>query len=183
MEASDIQKETVKSQGEKAIILADFERTISSHGVVQRLLRPAFLRVHEVEEGHDVLAVGEAGLRPLLHEALGGSVAPAALGHEAVPDFDLLGRRPVAVLAAPFEDFLVRAAFERALSQLVEIDTEKLAHTIVKRAVARRVAEVVALGQLALLGEQTDFVEDAAKDKDAADHVTRGTNGKCHASF
>ena len=89
----------------------------------------------------------------------------------------------MAVLAAPFEDFLIRAAFERALSQLIEIDTEEFAHTLVERAVARRVAEVVAFGQLAFFGEQTDFVEDAAEDKNAADHVTRRTNGKCHAPF
>jgi hypothetical protein len=69
------------------------------------------------------------------------------------------------------------------LSQLVEIDPEKLAHTLVESAVACQITEVVALGQLALFGEQTDFVEDATEDVNAANHVTRGTNGKCHASF
>ncbi len=48
------------------------------------LRQAAFLGVHEVEEGDEILAVAEAGLLALLHETGGGGVAPAALGHEAV---------------------------------------------------------------------------------------------------
>jgi hypothetical protein len=53
----------------------------------------------------------------------------------------------MAVLTAPFEDFLIRAAFQRAFRQRVEVHTEEFAHAFVERAVASHIAEVVALGQ------------------------------------
>ena len=127
--------------------------------------------------------MAEACFCALFDESFGGGIAPAAFVHEAVPDFDLLRRGPVAIQAAPFQDFLVGATRERALRELIEIDSKKFAHSLVEGAVAREVAQVIAFGQFAFLGVEPDFVEDAAKDGDAADQITRGTNGKCHAPF
>ncbi len=127
----------------------------------------AFFGVHDVEEGEDVVAVGEAGVGLGLGEAGGGGVAPAALGEEGVPDFDLLGGGLLAVGEGPMEDFIVGAALEGAVGEGVEVDVEELAEAVVEGAVSGDDADVVAGGEVSL-GIEADFVEDTGEDDDAA---------------
>lgn len=125
--------------------------------------------------------MAESGFFALFHQSGGGGIAPAAFVHEAIPDFDLLGIRFATGLKAPFQDFLVRTTFESALGQGIESHVEKTADAIIERAHARDKIEVIALGQFALLRIEADFIEDAAKNTDAADEIARGTKWECHA--
>ncbi len=142
----------------------------------------AFFGVHEIEEGHQVGAVGEAGFGALLFEAGGGGVAPATFLHEAVEEFDVFGFRLATGLKAPVEDFLVGAAFEGAGGEGFVGDSEEAADAVVEGTFAFDDADVVAWRKQAL-GVEADFVEDAAEDHDAADGVARGADGEGHGGW
>ena len=53
--------------------------------------RAPFLDVHQVEERHQIIAVRQPGFFLAAEKAWRAGVAPTALLHEGVPDFDLLG--------------------------------------------------------------------------------------------
>ena len=124
--------------------------------------------------------MGQSGFLPLNDEPGGGGVAPAALEHEAVPDFDLFGIRLAPVLKAPLENLLIGAALQGAGRQGVEIDVEETAHAVIEAAAAGHESQMISGRQAALLGIETNLVEDAAEDDDAADSVARGTKWECH---
>lgn len=123
--------------------------------------------------------MGEVGFSALLFEARGGGVAPAALLHEAVEEFDLFGVGLAAGLEAPGEDIVVSAAFEGAAGEGFVGDAEEAADAVVEGAFAFDDADVVAVWELAL-GVEADFVEDATEDHDAADGFAGGADGEGH---
>jgi hypothetical protein len=70
-------------------------------------LDPTLLGVHQIEEGLDVIAIAQPSLLLLGRHTGGGFITPAALGHEAIPDYDLLVIRAIAGFKTPGEDFLI----------------------------------------------------------------------------
>src|SRR4029077_14899602 len=52
-------------------------------------------------------------------------VAPTTLEQKCVPDFNFLRAWPTPPFETPIENFLIRAAFERSIDQLVVIHAEK----------------------------------------------------------
>jgi hypothetical protein len=86
----------------------------------------AFVQVDEFEHGFNG-SRRQANFGEAFVQALRASIAPAALGHETIPDFDLFFARAAAILKGPFEQFLVFFAFERFGFEGFVIDVEETA--------------------------------------------------------
>jgi len=127
----------------------------------------AFVDVEEVEEGLDVVTVGDAVFLFAVGETFARVIAPAALAQVVVPDVDFLVGRFAAVGETPFEDVDVFAAEFHAGDEVLVFHAEEAATATVK---ARAEIFVVIGGQFALCVE-TDFVEHATEVDDAADRV------------
>lgn len=155
-------------------------RLISCEPIQDESGHPPFLDIHEVKEGDDVLAIREACLGTLLNESWSRLITPAALEHEAIEEADVLVIRLATMLEAPFEHFFIAAAVKRARREIRKAHAEQCADTIIKRAAAWNEVEMVSLRQLSLTGMIANLVQNAAKDGDAADSVTRRAKRECH---
>lgn len=140
-------------------------------------LSSAFVEIDELEHGLDG-ARRKTDFGEALVEALGNGVAPAAFGHEGVPNFDFFVGRLAAMSKSPCEEVLIGSAFESFLFESGVVDVEEAAAARIK---------AVRLGQAAILlpcrrqfasGAETDFVEGAAKVDDAAYLVGRAAQTK-----
>ena len=130
----------------------------------------AFVGVEQVEEGLDVMAVGDAVFFFALGEALTGVVAPAAFAQVAVPDFNFFLGRFATVGETPFEDVLVLASQLHASDDIFVFHTQEGTATAIESATK---GLVVVDGQFAL-GVEANFVEHTAKVDEAADFFMRG---------
>ena len=86
----------------------------------------AFVDVDEVEEGLDVITIGDVGLAFSLRETLGIFVVPPALAQEVVPDFDFLVGWLAAVSERPLDDFLIRASLLHTFDKRRVLDRQKV---------------------------------------------------------
>ena len=111
----------------------------------------------------------------LFDQSIGSFITPTALRHEAIEEADVLRIGGATVLEAPGQDFLIRTAFQNALSQGFKAHAEQGADAIIKGAFAFDETQVITVGKLAITGLKPDFIDDATKDHDAADHVARRT--------
>jgi len=143
-------------------------------------LTAAFFGVHEIEEGDEVSAMSQAGLRALDLEARSGGVPPPTFHHEAVEQLNLFVLGLSTVSEAPVEDLGIGAAFQRAGGEGLIAHSEELADAVIKGALARDHAHMITSGQFTL-GLVADFVDDTTKDHDTFYGIARGTEGKRHA--
>ena len=67
----------------------------------------------------NIVAIGQTSLGFALRQVIGGEVIPAEFGNEAVPDFDVVLIKAVAIGEAPFQNFLVRTPLADACAELV----------------------------------------------------------------
>lgn len=129
----------------------------------------AFVNVEEVEEGLDIVAVGDAEFFFAFREALAGVVAPAAFAEIRVPDLDIFGRRFAAVGEAPFEHVGILAAEVDADGDIFVFHAEEGAAAGIESAAE---SFVVIRGQFTL-GVEANFIEHAAKVNDVAKFFMR----------
>jgi len=109
----------------------------------------------------------KASLALHLFEGFGKTVAPAALGQEGIEHEDVFFVWPAAVLKAPFENFLIRPAFDSPFCDFGIFDVKKSAHSSV------RSGAVFVIGWQLVLGVQPDLVQHPSKEDDAADLFRR----------
>src|SRR5438552_10109692 len=119
-------------------------------------LKSAFIEIDELEHGlHG--AWRQADFGEALVQSLRAGIAPAALGHECVPNFDFVVGGLAAMRKCPFEQFLVPAAFECFGFERGVIDFEKVAATRIKiRIRSHSSSRSPAFGQFPLL-EQSNL--------------------------
>jgi hypothetical protein len=131
----------------------------------------AFVEVDEFEHGFDG-AGREADFGEAFVEAWGAGVAPAALGHEGVPDFDLVVGGAAAVGVGPFEQFFVAlSAFQGFGFEGGVVDVEEVAAARIEADFDRGATHgLPAFGEFAGGGE-ANFVEHAAEVDEAVDLV------------
>ena len=79
----------------------------------------------------DIIPFGETALLFHLSQSLGGEIVPSELARELVPNHLVNFVQAPPVLVAPFEDFLVRAAFENPLLKFRIIDVQEPAAPLV----------------------------------------------------
>src|SRR5262249_17912986 len=79
----------------------------------------------EVHPGLNVRAIAETRFFLRLSEFLARIIPPATFPKKRVPDGNFFVVGPPATGKAPFEDFVIRSAFQRSLHKLFVVDTEK----------------------------------------------------------
>src|SRR5581483_4069976 len=140
----------------------------------------AFIEIDIIENRLHIGAIFKTAFAQPALQNLGRFIVPAALPHELVPDLDLLVRWFAAMLEAPFENFLVAAAFLHARDDRRVFDPQKVNDASIKAD-----AEIL----LKIRGQlprcvQTDFVEHAREVKNAAHFFMRTAKaGNVHARF
>ena len=123
--------------------------------------------VYVVEHGLNVIAVFEAAFFLAAGEAVAEIVAPATLGHVAVPDLDLLVGRLGSFLKTPLEHLVIGTALEHPVFQTRVIQTEKIHCALIE---AR--AEILLKVGMQVTGcHEADFIQHAAEVEDSTDGV------------
>jgi hypothetical protein len=121
----------------------------------------------KVKECLNIGAILKAPLALHLLEGLGKTVAPAALGQERIEHEKVFLVWPAAMLKAPFEDFLVRAAVESPFDDFEIFELKKSAYSSI------RAGAVFVIGRQLVLGVQANFVEHPSEEDDAANLFRR----------
>src|ERR1700730_4932487 len=100
---------------------------------IRETRRAPFVCIKEVEKGANN-AIGHSRLPYCFFQEPGAFVAPAALLHEAVPDFDIFAGWSSTSLASPLEDGLVLQSMNRSSGHLSVIDAEESTAVAIKTA-------------------------------------------------
>ena len=87
--------------------------------------RSSFLRVMQVQPGLNVGTIAETRFFLRLSELLARIIPPATFSQKRIPDRNFFFAGLSAMSEAPFEDFLIRSAFQRSVYKLIVIHSEK----------------------------------------------------------
>src|SRR5215471_4750383 len=94
-------------------------------GVLGESRRSSFLGIVQVYPSLNVATLTEARFFLRLSELLARIIPPATFSKKRIPDGNFFLARPPTMGKAPFEDFLIRSAFQRSLHKLAVIHAEK----------------------------------------------------------
>jgi hypothetical protein len=135
-------------------------------------LKSAFIEIDELE--HCLHGAGwQADFGEALVQSLRAGIAPAALGHERVPDLDFVVGGLAAMRKCPLEQFLIVAALECFPFERRVIDFEKVAAARIKiRVRGHSAGGSPAFGQFPLL-KQPNLVQHATEVNNPFDLIVR----------
>jgi hypothetical protein len=85
-----------------------------------------FVEVDELGDCVDIGAIGDAAFLFLFFQKRAGEIVPPELGSKAIPDQEVAFIQAPSVGVAPFQNLLVRAAFEDALAKDAVVDAQKI---------------------------------------------------------
>jgi hypothetical protein len=141
-----------------------------SEWIVRYACPPLFLvGAMKVEPGLDLGVLPEAVFAFHLLESVRTGIAPAAFLHETVPDIDFLVTRTATMPEAPFEDFLIVAAFGDPFCEGGIVNVQETGASGIKPTPLGS-SHVVSGRQLAG-GLQPDFIDHPAEENDPANFV------------
>src|SRR4030095_8361402 len=85
----------------------------------------AFLGIMQVHPGLNVATIAETRFLLCFSEFLARIIPPATFSKKRIPDGNFFVARPPTMGEAPFEDLLIRSAFQRSVHKLIVIHSEE----------------------------------------------------------
>src|SRR5437867_7506108 len=92
-----------------------------------RLWQSAFVKIDEVRNALNVVAIGDSHILFSLFEPRRDRIAPSELRCESVPDKEIAVVQPPALFETPFLNFFVRPALLHTLNQIAMMHAQKIA--------------------------------------------------------